>query len=96
MNDSQIEEKKMCGGLCFMVNDKMCVCVKNKDLLCRIGPDNMDAELEKGNCREMVHGGKEMKGFIFVNEIGYKNKKDFTHLMNLCLNYNLIAKASKK
>lgn len=96
IDQPQIEEKKMFGGMCFMVNGKMCICVRDDNLLCRIGPENMDSELEKGNCREMIHGGRTMKGFIFVDQYGYKNRKDFMRLVQLCINYNPIAPASKK
>jgi hypothetical protein len=33
----KVEEKKMFGGMCFMVNGKMCICIRN-EILCRIGP----------------------------------------------------------
>jgi hypothetical protein len=89
-------EKKMFQGLCFMVNGKMCVCVRGNELMCRINPIKVDRELENGNCREMIHSGKVMKGYIFVDEAGYKNPKDFKRLINLCLEFNKVAKASKK
>lgn len=73
----------------------MCVCIAKDEMLCRIGPDEYEAALEKNECRAMIHNGKSMKGFVFVNEDGYKNKKEFDHWIKLCLEYNKIAKASK-
>lgn len=95
-NKENVEEKKMFQGICFMVNDKMCICVRDDEMMCRIAPDRIEAELEKGNCREMRHNGKTIKGYVFVNEVGYKNKKDFDNWIELCLEYNKIAKASKR
>ena len=43
----------------------------------------------------MVHGGKTMKGFVFVGEEGYKSKKDFDYWIKLSLAFNKDAKASK-
>jgi hypothetical protein len=40
--------------------------------------------------------GKSMKGYIFVDEEGIKSKADFDYWINLCLDFNSIAKASKK
>ncbi len=96
MNQKDLSEKRMFQGLCFMVNDKMCVCVRDRELMCRIDAEKVENELEKGNCREMVHNEKVMKGYIFVDESGYKKQKDFDHLIDLCLEFNKIAKASKK
>ncbi len=96
INQNDLSEKKMFQGLCFMVNDKMCVCVRDNELMCRINPEKVESELEKGNCREMIHNGKAMKGYIFVNETGYKNHRDFKRLIDLCLEFNKVAKASKK
>ena len=66
INQKDVTEKKMFQGLCFMVNDKMCVCVRDQELMCRIDPEKVENELEKGNCRQMVHNGKIMRGYIFV------------------------------
>lgn len=96
VNQEDVVEKKMFQGLCFMVNDKMCICVRDQELMCRIDPEKVEKELEKGNSREMVHNGKAMKGYIFVDENGYNNHKNFKRLIDLCLEFNKVAKASKK
>jgi hypothetical protein len=106
INQKDMSEKKMFQGLCFMVDDKMpafgglrrarCVCVRDKELMCRIDPKKVESELDKANCRQMVHNGKAMKGYIFVEESGYKNQKDFKRLIDLCLAFNKVAKSSKK
>jgi TfoX/Sxy family transcriptional regulator of competence genes len=91
----KVEEKKMMGGLTFMVNAKMCVGILGDDLMCRIDPERYAEALEKKGCREMNFTGKPMKGFVFVNEEGIKNLKDFTYWIDLSLVYNKKAKASK-
>ena len=95
-DQKQVDEKKMFQGLCFMVNDKLCICVGTNEMMCHMNPEKVEAELEKGNCRQMVHNGKVMKGYVFVDENGYKNKHDFEHWISLCLEFNPVAKSSKK
>lgn len=92
----QVDEVKMFQGLCFMVNDKMCICIRNQDMLCRIGTEQVALALENDNCRQMVHGSRVMKDFVFVEAENLRSSKDFDHWINLCLQFNKIAKPSKK
>jgi TfoX/Sxy family transcriptional regulator of competence genes len=92
-----IEEKKMFGGITFMIDDKMCIGVNHEtELLCRIDPLEHEKVLEKVGCREMIHNGKVMKGYLFVSEEGYQSPKDFDYWVQKCLTYNPQAKSSKK
>ena len=91
-----VEEKYMFGGVCYMLNGKMCVGIVQDEMMCRIGPDVYEAALEKRGCREMIFTGKPMKGYVYVNAEGMKNKKDFDYWINLCVAYNEKAKSSKK
>lgn len=91
-----IEEKKMFGGLCFMVNDKMCIGVNQDEIMCRVGPDVYDEAVERNGARPMDFTGKPMKGYVFVSEDGIKKKSDFDYWIKLCLEFNKKAKASKK
>lgn len=91
-----VEEKYMFGGVCYMLNGKMCVGVVGDELMCRIGPEAYEAALERNGCREMIFTGKPMKGYVFVSEDGMKTKKDFDHWMGLCLDFNKQAKATAK
>ena len=49
----KVEEKKMMGGIIFIVNNKMCVGVLRDDLMARINPTTYEMALEKRGCREM-------------------------------------------
>lgn len=91
-----IEEKKMFGGLCFMVNDKMCIGVEKDRLMVRLDPVKYDEVIEKEGCEPMNFTGKPMKGFVFVSEEVLKTKKQLEYWIKLALDYNKIAKASKK
>ena len=95
-DQEDVEEKAMFGGMCFMVNGKMCVGVMKDDMMCRIDPDSYEASVEMPGCRGMDFSGKPMKGFVFVDEHGMKKEADFRHWIGLCLAFNPKAKASKK
>jgi TfoX/Sxy family transcriptional regulator of competence genes len=91
-----IEEKAMFGGLCFMVNDKMCVGVEKERLMVRFDPANYDEVMEKEGCKPMDFTGKIMKGYVFVDIDALNTKKKLEYWMKLALDYNKIAKPSKK
>jgi len=90
------EEKKMFQGVCFMVDHKLCVCVRNNDILCRIGEQQAQLELEKGNCNQMLSGDRVMKGYVYVEDFNLQTSKDLNYWINLCLEFNPLAGASKK
>lgn len=90
------EEKKMFGGICFMVKDKMCAGVIKDELMARIHPDKEEEVLQKKGCREMDFTGRKMKGYIMVSPEGIKTKKQLEYFIDLALAFNEEAKSSKK
>ena len=91
-----VVEKKMMGGLTFMVNNKMCVGILKDDLMARIDPEVYESALEIKGCREMDFTGRPMKGFVFISPEGTKSKKELDYWINLALDFNKRAKASRK
>lgn len=91
-----VEEKKMMGGLTFMVNDKMCVGIMKDELMARIDPAVQEMALQKPGCRRMDFTGRPMKGFVLIDLEGTTNDADLDYWLQLALDYNKIAKASKK
>lgn len=61
-----VTEKKMFGGLCFMVNGNMACGVEKKKLVVRIGPDDYEKILKLKHVRKMDFTGKPLKGFIYI------------------------------
>jgi TfoX/Sxy family transcriptional regulator of competence genes len=96
MDIRDVEEKKMFRGVTFMVDDKMCVSVSGDELMLRLDPEITDQLAEENGTRPMVHGGKHMKGFIYISEERFRGQKDFDHWIKLALDYNPKAKSSKK
>lgn len=91
-----VEEKKMMGGLCFMVNDKMCVGVNGENLMARIDPELYTLALNRTGCKEMDFTGRPMKGFVFIDPEGTDMDEDLEYWVQLCLDFNPKAKSSKK
>lgn len=96
LTHKQVEEKRMFGGLCFMVNDKMCVGVESERLMVRLDPAVYEEVLEKEGCTPMDFTGKVMKGYVFVDIEALNTKKKLAYWIELALQFNKIAKASKK
>jgi TfoX/Sxy family transcriptional regulator of competence genes len=96
LTQKNVEEKKMFGGLCFMVNDKMCIGVEKERLMVRIDPERYEEAMEKEGCQPMDFTGKVMKGFVFVDADSVTTQKKLEYWVVLALEYNKIAKASKK
>jgi len=92
----EIEEKEMFSGVVFMVNGKMCVNVSHENLMCRFDPSLQDELAERQGYQAMIMRGKEAKGYCYVTPEGFRSRKDFEFWVNLCLQYNPKAKASKK
>ena len=96
LTHKNIEEKAMFGGLCFMVNDKMCIGVESERIMVRLDPDKYEDALEQEGARPMDFTGKVMKGYVFVDIDALNTKKKLEYWVNMALEYNKIAKASKK
>ncbi len=91
-----VEEKKMFQGLVFMVNGKLCVGVRNDEILFRIDPEVAVKALERIGTRAMISNGRIMKGYVFVSKEGYKRNEDFQFWILHALDFNKYARASKK
>ena len=90
------EEKKMMGGICYMVNDKMCAGIVKNKLMARIDPEINERALTMKGCSAMDFTGKTMKGFVFVEPEGIDTDAELEYWIRLCLEYNPKAKSSKK
>jgi TfoX/Sxy family transcriptional regulator of competence genes len=69
-NQKGLEEKRMFGGLAFLVNGRMCCGVVGQDLMLRVGPDLYERALKRRNARPMDFTGRPMRGFIYVAKEG--------------------------
>ena len=71
-----VTEKKMFGGLAFMVNGHMCCGLAKGELMVRVGPEQYEESLAQPHAREMDFTGRPMKGMIYVDSAGYESDED--------------------
>ena len=81
---SDVSEKKMFGGLAFMVAEYMCVGVSNDQLMARVGPENYEEALARPGASVMDFTGRPMKGYVFVGPEGIRDDADLRAWVALC------------
>ncbi len=89
-------EKTMMGGLCFMIDDKMCVGIVKNDLMARVAPEKYTELLGKDGAKPMDFTGRTMKGFIMIEPHGIDMDEQLDEWIQYCLDFNPLAKSSKK
>lgn len=90
------EEKKMFGGLCYMVDKKMCVGIAKDNLMLRVDPEIYEDLLKNEGCRPMDFTKRPMKGFVYVDPVAVDMDEDLAAWVQYALDYNPKAKKSKK
>ncbi|OBI06332.1 TfoX/Sxy family protein [Mycobacterium scrofulaceum] len=71
-----IEEKRMFGGLAFLVNGNMSVAVSGQGgLLVRVPKDDLDKVLQRDHVSPMVMGGRDVRGWVRVDAAGVRTKR---------------------
>jgi TfoX/Sxy family transcriptional regulator of competence genes len=71
-----ITEKKMFGGIAFLLNGKMFCGVRKDELMVRVGPEKHNKAVSHKHVLIMNHVGKPVMGFVFVDSSGLKSKKN--------------------
>ncbi len=70
-----VTEKKMFGGVGFLVNGNMACGVINDDLIVRLSEDEFAKALKRKNVRVFDYSGRPMKGWVYVSAEGYASEK---------------------
>lgn len=74
-NRTDIVERKMFGGLAFMVKGHMCCGVVGDELMVRVGPEGYESALKEKHAREMNFTGKPLRGMVYVGAPGIATAK---------------------
>jgi TfoX/Sxy family transcriptional regulator of competence genes len=67
----EVVEKRMVGGLSFLVNGNMCCGITGTALMIRVGADSREKALREPHVRPMTFGGRVLSGFICIEPAGY-------------------------
>ena len=93
---ANVEEKKMFSGIAFMVDEKLCIAVRGDNIMLRIDPAIHDNLVEKPGCSSMTMKGKDLDGYVVVDESVLNTQKQLIYWVQLALDYNPKAKATTK
>lgn len=70
----EVTERKMFGGIAFMVGGSMCCGVVRDDLMVRVGPEAYESALGEAHARPMDFTGRPMRGMVYVGSAGLRTK----------------------
>lgn len=77
-------EKKMFGGLAFLLSGNMCCGVVNDKLMARVGPDAYEDLLHETHANTMDFTGRPMRGMISVASEGVEEDKELHEWIDHC------------
>ena len=92
-----VSERRMFGGLAFLVEGKMFVGISGLSLMARVGAERYEDALALPHVREMKFTGKPMKGYVYIDPPGLAEDRDLLAWVSWCVGYvaSLPAKKSK-
>ena len=77
---ADVAEKKMFGGIAFLLDGKMFCGIVKDDLMVRVGPERYEAALAEAHVRPMDFTGRPMKGSVFVGPKGVDSEAELEGL----------------
>lgn len=92
------DERKMFGGLAFMVGGNMCVGIVGDDLMVRVGKEDFADAIARPHTREMDFTGRVSTGMVYVEPAGIKDKRSLSAWVQRGVGYatSLPSKKSKR
>jgi TfoX/Sxy family transcriptional regulator of competence genes len=96
-NRRGVTERKMFGGIAFMLRGHMFVGISERSLMARVGPQNYERALARAGVREMDFTGRPLRGYVFVAPQALKSAAQLRQWVTRCADFvaTLPAKASK-
>lgn len=87
-DEKDVTEKRMFGGLAFMVAGNMCCGVSGDRLMARVGLDKYENWLSMPHAAVMDFTGKPLKGYVYVEKAGLEKEADLAEWVRVCLDFN--------
>ena len=82
-----VVEKRMFGGVAFLLNGNMCVGVHKTELMVRLAPEETDAALSQPHTHRFDLTGRPMKGWILVKPAGLKTDATLSKWVQIAAKY---------
>ncbi len=89
-------EKRMFGGVGFLLNDNMCCGILRSDLILRLGADVAEGALREYGVRPFDITGRAMQGWVMVGPAGYEEADDLTRWVKLAARFAASLPAKEK
>lgn len=89
-------QKRMFGGDCFMVDDKMLMGTYRGSIMARVDPSELTTLEKRPGVAAMVHGGRSMPGYLMIESSVYEQDADLLFWVRKCMEFNPKAQSSKK
>lgn len=83
----RLSERKMFGGLCFLLEGRMCSGIVGRRLVARVRPEVYEQTLRKRHVRPMDFTGKPLRGFVYVMPEGLKSARSLERWIRESLLY---------
>jgi TfoX/Sxy family transcriptional regulator of competence genes len=80
-------EKKMFGGIAYLINGNMCCGVLKDDLVVRVGPEKYEEVIAMPGARPMDFTGRQIKGFVYVDSKGWSKSAALKKWVEMGVNY---------
>lgn len=87
LSDQKVTEKRMFGGLTFMVDGHMCCGVGKDGLMVRVGPDAYDNAIGQPGARPLDFTGRPMKGLVWIDPQAVSTKRMLTKWIAKGINF---------
>ena len=84
---SEVDEKKMFGGLAFMLSGHMCCGIVGEELMARVGAEQYQEALVLPHARPMDFTGKPLTGFVYVGVMGFETDADLNAWVMRCMRF---------
>ena len=82
-----LSERRMFGGLAFLVDGKMFVGISGSSLMARIGTEHYLDALALSGVREMAFTGRPMKGYVYVDPPALESRRDLEAWVTWCVKH---------
>ena len=96
-NRHGVTERKMFGGIAFMLRGHMFAGILDDTLMARVGPQNYERALSENGVRKMDFTGRPMRGYVFVEAQAVQSDADLKRWLERCAEFvgTLPAKTTK-
>jgi TfoX/Sxy family transcriptional regulator of competence genes len=82
-----VSERRMFGGLCFMIGGHMLCGLTKAELMVRVGPEAYEDALRQPHARPMDFTGRPLAGFVYVDAAGMKTRAALAKWVKRAIDY---------